>query len=141
MQAVQNFARITKQIDELMRELERAYTSGGVPGVKEAYFSDQKKLLESGYSLEKIFTEFYYRFLSEHKKNTADLIDYLSISVSECPASIDLNYLLALQLESDGQVDEAKQQYKRCLELNPAHHYARMKLELMELEKSNYQDN
>ena len=61
------------------------------------------------------------------------MIEYLAFTISECHESIDLNYLLAFHLESEGRIDEAKQQYRHCLELNSAHHYARMKMELLGL--------
>ncbi len=134
MLAVKNYDRILKQVNDIEVKLEQEYNSSGLTGLKKVYRSNKKSLLESGYNREKFLEEFYYGFLSENKKSTADLTEYLTFAVSECPESIDLNYLLALQLESDGRLEEAKQQYIRCLGLNPAHHYARMKLELMELE-------
>jgi len=34
----------------------------------------------------------------------------------------------------DARIEEAKKQYSRCLALNPAHHYARMKLDYLGIE-------
>jgi len=135
MQAVKNYERIIKQVNRAEQELEQAYTNEGMPGFRKTYSLEKPKIVNHGYNLEKLLSEFYYTFLSENSKSTADLIDYLSFSVSECPESIDLNYLLASQLESDGRLEEAKQKYNRCLELNPVHHYARMKLELIGLKE------
>ena len=67
----------------------------------------------------------------------ADLSDFLALAISEQPKSIDLTYMLALQLESEGRLEEARQNYNRCLEINPEHHYARMKLELLGMEEKN----
>jgi len=137
MQAVKNYERIIKQVNRAEQELEQAYTNEGMIGFRKTYSLEKPKIVNHGYNLEKLLSEFYYSFLSENSKSTADLIDYLSFSVSECPESIDLNYLLASQLESDGRLEEAKQKYNRCLDLNPEHHYARMKLELLGMEENN----
>jgi len=34
----------------------------------------------------------------------------------------------------DARIEEAKKQHIRCLALNPAHHYARMKLDYLGIE-------
>jgi len=134
MQAVKNYDRIISQANQLRAKLEHTYAANGIPGVREVYFSNKPALIESGYNLEKFFKEFYYGYLTENKQRPADLSNFLALTLSECPGSIDLTYMLALQLECEGRLEEAKQQYKRCLELNPEHHYARMKLELLGME-------
>ena len=137
MGAVKNYEQIVNLVKTLVLDLEQAYTDNRIPGIKKAYYSNKQQLLESGYNLEKFFTEFYYSFLSENKKSTDDVLDYLAFAVSECPEAIDLSYLLAVQLESVERLDEAKKMYNRCLELNPAHHYAKMKLGLMKIKPKN----
>ena len=137
MQAVKDYDKIINLVKASAQELEHAYTDYGIPDMKEAYYSKKQALLKSGYNPEKFFTELYYRLLSDNHKSTAGLSDYLAFSVSECPESIDLCYSLALQLESEGRFDEAKTMYNRCLELNPAHHYAKMKLDLLGLKEKN----
>ena len=135
MLAVKNYGRIIRQVNEMKVKLEQAYSSSGTSEMKKAYSSNKKTLLESGYNLEKFLKDFYYGYLAENKQSPADLSNFLALTLSESPGSIDLNYMLALQLESEGRLEEAKQQYKRCLELNPEHHYARMKLELLGMEE------
>jgi len=137
MKAVKNFDKITKQINGLAKELEQAYFAGGVSGIKKTYHSNKKSLIESGYNLEKFFKDFYYNYLAENKKSPTELSDFLVFTVNECPVSIDLHYMLASQLESEGRLDEAKKEYNRCFEINPEHHYARMKLELLGMEEKN----
>lgn len=137
IEAVKDYDMIINLVRTSEQKLEQAYTDHGIPGVKETYYSEKQILQKCGYNLEKFFIEFYDRFLSKNKKNTADLFDYLAFSVSEYPESIALCYSLAVQLESEGRFDEAKTMYKRCLQLNPAHHYAKMKLALMGLKEKN----
>jgi len=137
MQAVKNFDKITNQISGLAKELEQAYISSGVSGIEKTYHSNKQRLIESGYNLEKFFKDFYYSYLAENQKSLTDLSGFLALTVNECPESIDLHYLLALQVESDGRLEEARQNYNRCLDLNPEHHYARMKLKLLGMEEHN----
>ncbi len=141
MLAVKDYDRIISQVSDIAGILKQAYSSSGLSGMKKAYHSNEKILHGRGYNPEKFLEEFYYDYLSGNKKSESDLTDYLFFAVGECPESIDLNYLLALYLESDGRLEEAKQRYSRCLELNPAHHYARMKMDLMRLEEDNLQEN
>lgn len=134
MQIVKNYDRIINQVDEIKDKLEQAHSSSGLYGMKKTYNLNEEAILESGYNLERLFKDFYYNFLTENKNNGTNLTDFLMFAVEQCPESIDLNYLLALQLESYGRLEETKQKYNRCLELNPEHHYARMKLGLLELQ-------
>jgi hypothetical protein len=137
MGLVKDYDQIAEQLKTSLLELEQAYTNSGIPKLKETYSLIKQILLESGYNLEKFFAEFYDGFLSVNKKSTTDLIDYLAFAVSECPESIDLCYSLAVQLDSEGRFDEAKSMYNRCLQLNFAHHYAKMKLNLIKLKEKN----
>lgn len=136
MMAVTNYDQIINLVKKTELELRQLYTSNGIPGLKKAYYLNKQALLKSSYNLENFFTELYSGILSENKKSSKDLADYLAFAVSECPESIDLTYFLASQLESDGRLEEAKQKYSRCLELNPAHHYAKMKLGLIGLNEN-----
>lgn len=138
MGLVKDYDQIAEQVRTSLLELEQAYTNRGIPTLKETYSLIKQTLLERGYNVEKFLSEFYNQFFSANKKSTADLSDYLTLAVGECPESIDLCYSLAVQLDSEGRFDEAKAMYNRCLQLNFAHHYARMKLNLMKL-KEKYQ--
>ena len=133
MRAVKDYDRIIHWTKTLETELEQEYAANGNNGMKKAYLSKKQELLESGYNPEKFLIEFYDRWFSSNKTSEGDLLDYLAFAVSECPESIDLTYSLAVQLESAGRLDEAKKWYYRCLELNPAHHYAKMKLGLLQI--------
>jgi hypothetical protein len=138
MGVVKDYDQIAYLVKTSVLELEQAYTDNGIPKLKETYSLIKPTLLESGYNLEKFFAEFYDRFLSVKKRSTADLLEYLAFAVSECPESIDLCYSLAVRLDSERRFDEAKTMYNRCIQLNSAHHYAKMELDLMELKEKNH---
>ena len=135
MRAVKNYNRIYQRVQAVALELENAYTSNDFQAMVKRYHSKKQELLDSGYNLEKFFSEFWENQFSNNKKNKAESIDYLTLAVNECPESIDLCYYLAYHLEKQGQLDDAKKFYNFCLKLNPAHHYAKMKLDLLKLAK------
>jgi tetratricopeptide (TPR) repeat protein len=135
MGAVKDYDQIAYLVKTSVLELEQVYTDSGLPKMIEKYSLIKPTLLESGYNLEKFLKEFYDGFLSVKKKSVADLLDYLSFAVSECAESIDLCYSLAVLLDSEGRYDDAKTMYNRCIQINSAHHYAKMELDLMELKE------
>jgi hypothetical protein len=137
MEAVKNYDQILNLVKTSAQDLENTYTNYGISRMKETYYSKKLALLKSGYNIEKFLTECYDQFFSKNKKSTADLLDYLTFAVTEYPESIGLCYSLAVQLESEGRSNDAKMMYNRCLQLNPAHHYAKMKLNLMGLKEKN----
>ena len=73
------------------------------------------------------------KWFFKNQKSAAEDPDYLAFALGECPESIDLCYLLAERLKAEARVHEAKKYYQQCLRLNPACHYAGMKLGLLEL--------
>jgi hypothetical protein len=135
LKAVKNYDRIFHLAEALVQELAEEYTANGFQAMTRLYHSKKQGLIDSGYNLEKFFSEFYENRFSKIKKSEADLLDTLTLAVAECPDSIDLNYYLAYYLEKAGRIDDARKYYRRCLQLNPAHHYASMKLDLMDLIK------
>jgi len=136
MRIVNDYERICAGAQTLGMEMGREYAAGGPAGMKKAYFLKKGELLDSGYNLEKFFFEFIDSWLAANKKSTADYLDFLAFACGECPASLDLCYELAAQLEAEGRLDEAEKYYGQCLQLNPDCHYAKMKLGLMELKRT-----
>lgn len=141
MRAVKNYDRIDDLVKKINLQMEHAYAKNSIPGITDVYYSNQKELLESGYNPEKFCIDFYYSFLIDSVTNTDHLIGYLQFAINECPKSIDLSYLLAIQLESAGRLDQAEKMYKHCIELNPDHHYAKMRLGLNKLKEPEISDH
>jgi len=135
MIVVKNYDQIYHWVQALKMELEKEYTANDCKGMIKLYHSKKQELLNSGYNLEKFFTEFKNNWFFKNKKSASDTLDYLTLAVNECPESLDLCYSLAYHLETEGRLDEAKKFYSQCLQLNPSCHYAKMKLGLLELNK------
>jgi tetratricopeptide (TPR) repeat protein len=118
----------------LKLELEQEYNDNGLTGMTKAYHSKKQALLDSGYNREKFLIEFYNHLLSSNRTSEDELLDYLTFAVSECSESLNLCYALAAWFQSKERFDDAKKWYERCIQINPAHHYAKMKLGLLRLE-------
>jgi hypothetical protein len=134
LQAVRDYELIFQAVESLKQDSVQGYGESGIQGLKKAYQRNKQALLETGYSRENFFKELYELIFAQQKDNEPDLIDFLSFVSEECPESIDLCFAFANRLESAGRMEEAKTHYRRCLMLNPTCHYARIKLELMELD-------
>ncbi len=136
MVKVRDYDRIRAQVAALQKELEKEYAASGMAGLTRAYAAGKQELLRSGYNPEKFLDEFNNEWFYANKKSRADYLDFLAFAFAECPASIDFCYALAAQLEAQDRVQEAIKFYNQCLQLNPACHYAKMKLGLLELQEA-----
>ena len=136
MVKVRDYDRIRARVKALQAELGKEYAANGLAGMKKAYAAKKQELLQIGYNLEYFFDEFNNDWFYTNRKSASDYLDYLAFALGECPSSIDFCYSLAVQLEGQGRVDEAIKFYNRCLQLNPECHYAKMKLGLLELQKT-----
>lgn len=133
MKKVRDYDRIVAWVRSLAEELAKAYDANGIDGMKISYYLKKQELLASGYNPEKFLDEFNNNWFYDHKKSAADYTEFLALAVNECPESIDFCYALAANFEGQKRVAEAVGYYNQCLKLNPACHYAKMKLGLLEL--------
>jgi hypothetical protein len=130
---VRDYGRIIARVRALDEELKIAHAAGGLAAVKQAYALKKQELLDTGYNPERFFFEMRDNWFFKSKKSAAEDLDYLVFALGECPESIDLCYLLAERSEAESRADEAQKYYQQCLLLNPACHYAEMKLGLLGL--------
>jgi hypothetical protein len=130
---VLDYDRIRALVQSTALEMGKEYVANGLAGMKKSYLIHRQELTDNGYNLEKFFSDFIDDWFFANKKGMGDYIDLLSFASAECPESIDLCYALAARLEAAGQLAEAVKFYNQCLQLNPACHYARMKLNLLQL--------
>jgi hypothetical protein len=133
LKKTKDYERILSLAQAVALELEKEYVANGCDGMIKSYLSRKRELLNSGYNLEKFFGDFIDDWFFANKKSMADYTHLLAFACAECPESIDLCYSLAARLEADGRLAEAVKFYNQCLQLNPACHYAKMKLGLLQL--------
>ena len=121
---------------EFTSKMAAAYQSGGLDGLKKAYYQIKPDFKKYGFNLNNLLYDDLDSWLASHKKNDEDYIGYLRFIHGELPKTIAVCYDLASWLERSGNKEEAKKYYQECLQLNPEHSYARMRLNLMDLEEN-----
>ena len=120
---------------EFTLKMAEAYKSGGLEGFKKAYYQIKPNYSKYGFNMKNLLYDDFDSWMGRNKKNDEDYIGYLKFIHGELPKSIIVCYDLAFWLERSGNKEEATKYYKKCLQLNPEHSYARMRLNLMDLEE------
>lgn len=121
---------------EFTAQMADAYRSGGLEGLKSIYDRIRPNYDKYGFNMNNLLYDDLDDWMAVNKKTDDDYIGYLMFVHNELPRSIDVCYDLASWLERSGHVEEAKKYYEKCLQLNPEHSYARMKLGLLDLEEN-----
>jgi tetratricopeptide (TPR) repeat protein len=131
---VLDYDRINALVQAVALEMGKEYVANGSDGMKKSYLIHRRELVDSGYNPEKFFNDFIDDWFFANKKSMSDYTELLAFACSECPESIDFLYSLAVHYETQGRIADAMTCYNQCLELNPACHYARIKLDLLHLQ-------
>lgn len=119
---------------EFAQTLANAYTNEGLEGMKKAYYQIKPGYDRFGYNMENLLYDDLDPWISMNKRNTEDYIGFLKFVYQEIPTSLKVIWDLGVWMKRIDR-EEAKKYFNRCLELNPEHHYAKMELQLLELEK------
>ncbi|MFH0760996.1 MAG: hypothetical protein V2A67_05795, partial [Bacteroidota bacterium] len=119
---------------EFFTTLSEGYSSDGIDNFKRAYRVLKEKYLQYGFNLENLLYKDLDNWMGNNKKSEEEYIEYLKFIHEELPNSIPVCYDLAYWMNRIGQKEEAVRLYERCIMLNPEHHRAKMRLELIELE-------
>ncbi len=78
----------------------------------------------------------YWMIFFTNQKSKNDYIEFLKFIYNELPNSIPITYDLAYWMNKPGNKEEAKKLYQKYIQLNPEHHHAKMRLDLIELEEN-----
>jgi hypothetical protein len=124
---------------EFLTVLSANYTKGGIALLKQSYHKIKKKYLQLGYNMEVLLYDDLDSWMFSNKKNEEDYIEFLKFIHNELPNSIVICHDLAFFMNQIGNTEEAKILYKKCLDLNPEHHYAKWRLGLIQLEEETKQ--
>ena len=120
---------------EFTPQMAEAYRSGGLGGLMNCYQKIKPNYVKRGFNMKYLLYDDFDGWMARNKKSDEDYMGYLTFLHGELPRAIDVCYDLAIWLERSGNTEEARKYYKKCLQLNPEHSYARMKLNLMDLEE------
>jgi hypothetical protein len=119
---------------ELLPQLAEAYRSDGMKGLIDSYRRLKPDYVKRGFNMKNLLYDDFDGWMAKNKKTDDDYLAFLAFLHGELPRSIEVCYDLAVWLERSGQREEARRYYEQCLQRNPEHSYARMRLDLMDLE-------
>jgi len=133
LEAISKYDEYKKLRPEFLENMSNAFLKGGLEELKTVYSNIKPNYIKYGFNMENLLYKDLDSWMYRNKKSDDEYINYLKFMHEELPNSVDVSSDLATWLETRN-IEEAKKYYKNCLELNPAHSYAKMKLKLMELE-------
>ncbi len=110
-----------------------AVKMGGMDSLKQTYKSLKPDVSRLGFSPETLLYKDLDGWMMANAPSKEMYIEYLRFMLEEVPDSVTICFDLGTWLETRDR-EEARKYFRRCLELNPAHKDARMKLALMDLE-------
>ena len=135
LQRILEFDSYKQKRSEFFRSMSEAYTIGGTAKLMQVYQTLKEEYYKYGFSMEKLLYNDLDQWVGNNQKNENDYIEFLKFINAELPNSIQINYDLAYWMNKIGDKAEAKRLYKKCIQLNPEHHHAKMRLRLMEIDR------
>lgn len=135
MERIADYDSYDRLRSEFKTRMSTAYSEGGVAGLKKAFGAMKAQYTELGFNMEVLLYDDLDLWMAENKQSIDDYVEYLKFIQGELPNAIPVTYDLAYWMNERGEVEEAKRLYRKCLELNPEHHHARWRLNLIELEE------
>ena len=135
-----NYKKIIQNYSNINKEIQDAYLSDSIKGFKNKYYKLKRTINELGIKRKLLLGFFrneseFDSWLWKNKKCDIDYTQYLYFLSEEFPDSYKVNYWIGLSMKNSGKTRDAKKYFKRCLELRPEHHYARMCLDIINLEE------
>jgi hypothetical protein len=136
IELVFKFDLVNRLRTEFPKKMADAYIKGGLDGSKSLYFNIKEDYTQYGFNMENLLFKDFDTWIFNNEDDKLKYIEYLEFVYDELPNSITVCYDLAHSTERHKSKEEARALYNRCLELNPEHHYAKMRLRLLSLEES-----
>lgn len=133
LEAALRYNKYQSMRPEFTEKLSHAYRQGKLEGLTQMYRQIKQDYVCLGFNLENLLYQDLAPWMSENS-NKDEYLAYLQFIYGEIPNSLDIEYELGLLMIPRDR-EEAKQHFERCLEINPEHHYAQMKLDLIQLEE------
>jgi len=123
-----------KLAEDYKNLLKKAFKDEGLNGVKNEYYKFKSEILKNGIVLDDILLTDFDVWMTVNRINDENYIEYLEFLVEEFPTDYLVFYWLA-NWQNSRNPEKAKERYKKCLELNPSHEFAKMEYELMLLDE------
>lgn len=132
LQLIFNNHDIIQDYKNLEEKLQRTYLSDSFEGFLEQYSSIKDSLYKNGFTRKLLLKDLKLWFL-ENKMSMNDYTQYLFFLEKEFPNSFEVYYSLGVRMMNCDQNEEAKDFFNKCLKLQPEHRYAKMYLEIIDL--------
>jgi hypothetical protein len=123
---------------EFSETLRKAYGDGGLGEMKRVFASLKPRYLGLGFNMGNLLYGDFGGWLSENARRDEDYIEFLRFLRQELPNSIGVCWDLANGLDRSEDQEERIRLFKKCLEINPAHGLAKMRLDLIEFEAARW---
>ncbi len=121
---------------EFVKKMSEAYQSGGLEELKKVYFTIKPNYSKFGYNMKNLLYNDLDNWMVGNRKSDEEYINFLKFINQELPDFTNIYIDLASWSEAAQNFEDVKKYLTKCLELNPAHLYAKMQLKLLELKES-----
>lgn len=117
---------------EFTEKIKKIYKVDGIEGLKKVFPEIKPDYEKYGFNMENLLYHDLDSWMANNAKSNEEYINFLRFLHKELPNSVDVCWDLASWTEN---IEEKINLYKECLEINPAHKLARMRLNLIKLGK------
>lgn len=121
LNAIFNYDSISLLKAECMKDMQAGYLTDGISGLTAAFHNHKPGCRKAGINFEYLLIDELSGWMYSNRKGKEDYAAYIRFVADELPESIRANYWYGRNCQLNDKPDLAKEYYKRCLELNPAH--------------------
>lgn len=119
--AIFNYDSIKQVKEACNNAMQQGYKSNGIPGLQKAFYKHKPECLKAGINTERFLIDEFSWWIYPNRKQKEDYAAYIKFVVDEMPESMLANYWYGRNCQLNNKPNLAKEYYKRCLEINPAH--------------------
>lgn len=121
LSAIFNYDSIKQLKDNCIYDMQDSYLKDGMTGLINAFHTYKPVCEKAGINFEHLLINEFSWWIYSNRKEKEDYAAYIKFVVDEMPESMQANYWYGRNCHLNGKPDLAKEYYKRCLEINPAH--------------------
>lgn len=121
LNAIFNYDSIKQLKDECIKDMRDNYLKEGMHGLINAFHNNNPVCEKVGVNFEHLLINEFSSWIYSNRKEKDDYAAYIKFVVDEMPESMSANYWYGRNCQLNDKPDLAKEYYKRCLKINPAH--------------------
>ncbi|MBN1598356.1 MAG: hypothetical protein JW894_08680 [Bacteroidales bacterium] len=116
-----NYESIKQLKSECIREMQDSYLKNGISGLVTAFHNRKPECRSAGINFEHLLINEFSGWIYSKRSEKEDYASYIKFVADELPESMRANYWYGRNCQLNDKPELAKEYYKRCLEINPAH--------------------